>query len=48
MAAFDEAWKEYNGDKNRCYATAWSAVNKYEEKASKNYLKVEKFLFNYR
>jgi cation transport regulator ChaB len=28
MAAFNSAWKTYNGDEEKCFAIAWGAVNK--------------------
>jgi cation transport regulator ChaB len=43
MAAFNNAWKEYNGDEGKCAATAYSAVEKagYKQDKDGKWLKEE-------
>jgi cation transport regulator ChaB len=31
MSAFNAAFKEYGGDEQRAFATAWAAANKYKK-----------------
>ena len=46
MSAFNNAWKEYNGDEAKCNATAWSAVEKagYKQDEKGNWIKIKEEL----
>jgi phage I-like protein/cation transport regulator ChaB len=41
MAAFNSAWEQYEGDEEKCFATAWAAVAKKYQKKGDEWVKIE-------